>query len=78
MDVVAGGGGEPFADEPGMEKRGTVADRRRIRNGRRATDVDTAENACVEMTRELSRLKTVLQTLIDAVQGLTASQTKPR
>jgi len=62
-----------------MDKRGTLADRRRVtRKGRRATDVQPFEIACLEMARELSRVKTVLQTLIDAVQALTGSQTKPK
>jgi hypothetical protein len=62
-----------------MVKRGTLAGRRRVtRKQHRAANVQPIENPCVEMARELSRLKTVLQTLIDAVQALTASQTKPR
>jgi hypothetical protein len=59
-----------------MDRRSTLDDRRVAVNGRRAIDAPPAENPCVEMIRELSRLKTVLQTLVDAVQALTGSQTK--
>jgi hypothetical protein len=62
-----------------VDKRGTVADQRRVtRNGRRATDVQPVESFYVETTRELSRLKTVVQALVDAVQALTGSQRKPQ
>jgi hypothetical protein len=61
-----------------VEKRDTVAERRRMtRNGRRATDVQPVENFCVETTRELRRLKKVVQALVDAVQALTGAQRKP-
>ena len=60
-----------------VEKRGKVADRRRVtRNGRRATDIHPAEGASAKMAREISQLKNVVQILVDAVQALTGSRGK--
>ena len=73
-----GRGGKRYALWLRVDRRGTVADRREVtRKGRRATDLQSFDNFCVETTQELSRLKTVVQILIDAVQGLTGSQKRP-
>src|ERR1700693_3327118 len=72
------GAGRPFALWLRVEKRGTGVDRSRAaRSGRRATDVQPVESLYLETMRELSRLKTVVQALVDAVQALTGSQRNP-
>jgi hypothetical protein len=59
-----------------MREEWTGPERRQQSPGRRATDLQR-ERDNQELRREVTRLKTVVEILADAVQGLTALQHKP-
>jgi hypothetical protein len=59
-----------------VERRIQIDRRRRSRSGRRATDPSPTDIASVDIGREITLLRQVIERLIDAVQTLTAKYTK--
>jgi hypothetical protein len=62
-----------------MDERRWIPERRQSRLiGRRTTDQSSRpDEYCFETRREVDRLRAVIQLLVDAVQALTASRSKP-
>jgi hypothetical protein len=50
---------------------------RNAQGGRRAADRHSGPRICMETREEVGRLKTLVETLIAAVQNLTAGQPRP-
>jgi hypothetical protein len=47
---------------------------RNAQGGRRVTDLHSGQRTCTDTREEVGRLKTAIQTLIEAVQALTAGR----
>ena len=50
---------------------------RNAQGGRRVTDLHPGQRTCMETRDEVARLRVVIQTLVDAVQALTAVHPRP-